>query len=168
MLKYVDTKVTFSEIPDEISLCINLSGCPCKCEGCHSSYLSEDIGTYLTYEKFDTLIQNNKGITCISFMGGDAKPSEVNKLAFYSKTKYPRLSVAWYSGREQISQSIELGNFNYIKVGPYIKSKGPLTSPTTNQKFYIVEPLKEYDAYGEQMFSLVDKTYKFWKHETKN
>ena len=28
MLKYVDTLVTFSEIPDEISLCINVSNCP--------------------------------------------------------------------------------------------------------------------------------------------
>lgn len=27
MLKYVDTKVTFSEVPNEISLCINISNC---------------------------------------------------------------------------------------------------------------------------------------------
>ncbi len=28
MLKYVDTKVTFSEILSEITLCINISNCP--------------------------------------------------------------------------------------------------------------------------------------------
>ena len=44
MLKYVDTKVTFAEVPNEISLCINISNCPCKCHNCHSSYLAEDIG----------------------------------------------------------------------------------------------------------------------------
>ena len=44
MLKYVDTLVTFSEIPDEITLCINISNCPCKCPGSHSSYLAQDIG----------------------------------------------------------------------------------------------------------------------------
>ena len=27
MLKYVDTMVTFSEVPDEISLCIEISNC---------------------------------------------------------------------------------------------------------------------------------------------
>ena len=36
--------VTFSEFPNEISLCINISQCPCNCPGCHSSYLAEDIG----------------------------------------------------------------------------------------------------------------------------
>ena len=44
MLKYIDTKVTFAEVPNEISLCINISNCPCNCKGCHSSYLAEDIG----------------------------------------------------------------------------------------------------------------------------
>ena len=28
MLKYVDTMVTFSEVPSEITLCINVSNCP--------------------------------------------------------------------------------------------------------------------------------------------
>ena len=27
-LKFVDTMVTFSEIPDEITLCFNISNCP--------------------------------------------------------------------------------------------------------------------------------------------
>lgn len=48
MVKYTDSQVTFREIPDEITLCINISGCPNHCEGCHSSYLAEDIGTKLT------------------------------------------------------------------------------------------------------------------------
>ena len=47
MLKYVDTKVVFQEIPDEITLAINISNCPCHCPGCHSSYLAEDIGNAL-------------------------------------------------------------------------------------------------------------------------
>ena len=51
MLKYVDTKVTFAEVPDEISLCINISNCPNHCEGCHSPYLAEDIGTELTKDE---------------------------------------------------------------------------------------------------------------------
>ena len=58
MLKYVDTKVTFSEVPDEISLCISISNCPNHCKGCHSPYLAEDIGKPLIYK--DT--HNNKTV----------------------------------------------------------------------------------------------------------
>ena len=28
MIKYVDTLVSFSEVPNEITLCINISNCP--------------------------------------------------------------------------------------------------------------------------------------------
>ena len=48
MIKYVNTEVVFQEIPDETTLAINISGCPCHCPGCHSSYLWEDVGTPLT------------------------------------------------------------------------------------------------------------------------
>lgn len=27
MLKYLNTQVTFAEVPDEITLCINITGC---------------------------------------------------------------------------------------------------------------------------------------------
>ena len=36
MLKYSNYEITFAEVPDEISLCINLTNCPHKCIGCHS------------------------------------------------------------------------------------------------------------------------------------
>ena len=47
MLKYVNTAVVFQEIPDEVTLAINISGCPCRCPGCHShniDYLTRIIG----------------------------------------------------------------------------------------------------------------------------
>ena len=50
MVKYVDTLVTFAEFPNEISLCINISGCPNHCPGCHSPYLAQDIGEVLNKE----------------------------------------------------------------------------------------------------------------------
>ena len=93
MLKYVETLVTFSEFPDEISLCINISNCPNACVNCHSSYLKEDIGTILDYKELDKLIQKNHGITCIGFMGGDRYPSEINKLAKYIKDNYELPSI---------------------------------------------------------------------------
>lgn len=157
MLKYVDTKVVFAEIPDEITLAINISGCPCNCKGCHSSYLAKDIGEPLDLQHLTNLIDSNKGISCVCIMGGDANPSEVDDIAQDIKEYYPELKVGWYSGRQELSKDIELGNFDYIKLGPYKEEFGPLNSKTTNQRFYKV-------SNGE----LVDITSKFWKHETEN
>ena len=151
MLKYVDTKVTFAEVPNEISLCINISNCPCHCKGCHSSYLAEDIGNELNGNSIKELINNNKGITCICFMGGDSNPLEVDTLAHFIKINYP-IKTAWYSGRQELNEDIWLGNFDYIKLGPYIEELGPLNSKTTNQRFYKIEKNK-----------LVDITNLFWK-----
>ena len=152
MLKYVDTKVTFSEVPNEISLCINISNCPCNCKGCHSSYLAKDIGNELNNNSIKELINNNKGITCICFMGGDSNPLEVDALTHFIKINYP-IKTAWYSGRQELSKDINLNNFNFIKLGPYIEDLGPLNSKTTNQRFYKIEEGK-----------LVDITNLFWKN----
>lgn len=157
MLKYVDTKVVFAEIPDEITLAINISGCPCNCKGCHSSYLAEDIGEPLDLQHLTNLIDSNKGITCVGLMGGDANPSEVDDIAQDIKEYYPELKVGWYSGRQELNKDIELSNFDYIKLGPYIEEFGPLNNKTTNQRFYKVS--------GKE---LVDITSRFWKHETEN
>ena len=79
MLKYVDTAVTFAEFPDEISLCINISNCHCFCDGCHSPYLSKDIGETLSLERLQELIESNKRITSVGRMGAESDPKEVNK-----------------------------------------------------------------------------------------
>lgn len=157
MLKYVDAKVTFSEVPDEITLCINLSGCPCNCKGCHSSYLAGDIGTELTEKELEKLLGKNKGVTCVCFMGGDADPKAVVNLATYITVFIHNMKVAWYSGRDKIPEDIDPANFDFIKIGPYKEELGPLTSRTTNQRFYKVENNK-----------LIDITNKFWKHEIEN
>ena len=153
MLKYVDTKVVFQEVPNEITLAINISNCPCHCKNCHSSYLAEDIGEELNSHSLKGLIDNNKGITCISFMGGDSSPYEIKDLAMFVRVAYPKLKIAWYSGRQELSKDIELSNFDYIKLGPYKEEFGPLNSRTTNQRFYKV-------VNGE----LIDITSVFWKN----
>ena len=160
MLKYVDAKVVFAEIPDEITLAINISGCPCHCKGCHSAYLAEDIGVVLSEAGLTLLIEANEGISCIAFMGGDASPEEVSLYAGFIKSMYPNLKVAWYSGRQELSKDIELRNFDYIKLGPYIEEKGPLSSRTTNQRLYKIEP---FDDIVPGDCCLIDITDKFWK-----
>ena len=154
LLKYHNTKIVFQEVPNEISLAINISGCTIRCRECHSKYLWKNIGESLSYVTLEDLIQNNKGITCVCFMGGDRNPVYINKLAKYIKLYYPNLKVAWYSGRSSIPNVIELGNFDYIKIGRFIKERGPLNNPKTNQIFY--EIIND---------NLINKTSLFWKKE---
>ena len=154
MLKYVDTLVSFQEIPDEISLCINLSNCPNNCPGCHSAYLKDDIGTPLTYTELMRILKDIRGITCVCFMGGDKEPWEIQRLAQFVKEK--GLKVAWYSGKQELHEDIRLANFDYVKLGPYMEEKGPLNSRTTNQVMYKI------DHVADKPF-VVDITSRFWK-----
>lgn len=156
MLKYVDSKVVFAEIPDEITLAINISNCPCHCVNCHSSYLAEDIGEPLDLQHLTNLIDSNRGITCVCIMGGDANPSEVDDIAQDIKEYYPELKVGWYSGRQELSKDIDLENFDFVKLGPYIEELGPLNSKTTNQV------LLEIEVVQGKVFTK-DITAKFWK-----
>lgn len=157
MLKYLNTQVTFAEVPDEITLCINITGCKNGCKNCHSSYLAQDIGTELTFNEVRKLIKKNSGISCIALMGGDAEPDKINTLASFIINHYGSIKVAWYSGRQELNNNIDLCNFDYIKLGPYKEEFGSLNSRTTNQRFYKVN--------GKE---LVDITNKFWKDETKD
>lgn len=165
MLKYVNTDVVFQEIPNETTLAINISNCPCHCKGCHSSYLAEDIGEPLTERALEKLIRENKGITCISFMGGDSNPEEINNLAQHIPYCYggEELLIAWYSGKQELPNSIDIKNFDFIKLGPYVEELGGLKSPTTNQRLYKVERSETKYDNEYPIYKLVDITYKFWK-----
>ena len=159
MLKYYNAMVVFEEIPDEITLAINITNCPCKCPGCHSKFLWEDIGTELTEEELHKLISKNDGITTICFMGGDSDPKEINRLAksiFMLDFCNHTYKIGWYSGKDELSNDIELEIFDYIKLGHYDDKFGPLNKETTNQHLYKV-------INGE----LKDITEKFWKKATR-
>lgn len=158
MLKYLNTQVTFAEVPDEITLCINITGCKNGCKNCHSSYLAQDIGKSLNKSSLSELIEGNKGVSCVSFMGGDSDAIHLVALASWVKT-HTHLKVAWYSGRQELAGIVarQLQWFDFIKLGPYKEEFGPLNSRTTNQRFYKVS--------GKE---LVDITNKFWKHEIEN
>lgn len=152
MLKYAEVAVTFEEVPSEINLCINISGCPVHCKKCHSKHLWKDVGTILTKEELDGLISKNKGISCVCFMGGDNDPEEIDNLAHHIRTKYPDLKIGWYSGRGGFSLFNHIENYDYVKFGPYKEEFGPLNKKTTNQRMYKVTD-------GQ----LVDVTELFWR-----
>lgn len=155
-MKYLDTAVTFREFPDEISLCINISGCKFHCSGCHSPELWKDVGTILNQNSLAKLIDDNKGITLVGFMGG--KPKIVNTLAAFIKNSLLyNLKVGWYWGDTNIPKEINTKWFDYIKIGPYIKERGGLDNPNTNQIMYEIKDGK-----------LNDITYKFYENNLFN
>jgi len=140
MIKVASFDIVFQEIPGEVTLALNLSGCPCHCAGCHSPYLWDEVGEDLTEELLDDLIGRYAGlITCVAFMGGDKAPEEVAQLAAYlhqspiTHHQLP-LKAAWYSGRMEMPEVT--GPFDYVKIGPYVESLGGLKSKTTNQRLY--------------------------------
>ena len=156
-MKYVDAKIVFYEVPNEITLAINISGCPVKCPDCHSKYLWENTGESLDRDSLYNLIKCNEGITCIAFMGGDADEAYLQTLFYLVRTKYPHLKIAWYSGIDRVLTNVDIKYLDYIKIGPYIKDRGPLNSRNTNQKMYKIHRTDE----GSTL--LMNITSKFWR-----
>lgn len=155
-MKYLYDTITFQEVPDEVSLCIAITGCKVRCFGCHSRELWEDKGTPLTIEELENLLGKHKGITCLCLFGGEDDIDALTELFQYA---YKKVKTAWYCGLDIIPKD-KLGIIQYLdflKLGHYDHELGGLSSPTTNQRFYHIEHL-DNDEYKKE-----DLTYKFTK-----
>lgn len=135
MIKYESTLVTFTEVPDEISLCFNISNCPCRCKDCFEPWLRDDIGSELTLAAAQEKIDYNPYITTVCFMGGDADHLGLIELIRELREKYPMLKFAMYSGLEIWDDALSK-YLDYYKVGPFKPECGPMNKKTTNQHFY--------------------------------
>jgi len=152
MLKVYNYDIVFQEIPDELTLAVNISGCPCHCPGCHSPHLWEDVGVPLDEALLRKIYGEYAGeVTCLCLMGGDADPAEAQRLCAFIKQEMG-LRSGWWSGRPRLPEGIDLGAFDYVKTGPYIEERGGLKNPGTNQRLYRVSE-----------GALEDITYRFWK-----
>ena len=139
MLKCCSYDIVCQEIPDEITLAVNISGCPNRCPGCHSPWLWEDEGEWLTEEMLSVLMDRySSAVTCFCFMGGDADPVEVERLARWIRNTYPHIKTAWYSGKESLPGGFDITVLDFLKLGPYKQELGALKSATTNQALYRV------------------------------
>lgn len=143
-LKYLGYTIACQEVPNEISLIINISGCPHHCEGCHSQYLWEYEGKYISDELDDILKEYEGLISCVCFMGGDQNINELNEMLKHCIDVYG-LKTCVYSGYDDID-IFDLSLLNYLKIGKYDATKGGLNSTTTNQKFYVCENKKLEDV----------------------
>ncbi|MBQ7634722.1 MAG: anaerobic ribonucleoside-triphosphate reductase activating protein [Bacteroidaceae bacterium] len=147
MLRYAGTDIVFQEFPDEVTLAINITGCPNNCPGCHSPYLREDAGPELDDVALLSLIADYRGeITCVGLMGGDGDPQSVMHLCDTIRLTYgDTLRTGWYSGRERLPQGFRPELFDYVKLGPFVEAAGPLSSPHTNQRMYRIHDGKLHD-----------------------
>ena len=137
-MKIASYDIVFQDVPGEVTLSLNLSQCPNRCPGCHSPQLQDDIGYPLDDAMLDDLLDRyGKDVTCVCFMGGDREPAEVMHLA--DRVHAIGLKTAWYSGKQQLPACFKTDSLDYVKVGPYIESRGPLPSPDTNQRMYKVD-----------------------------
>ncbi|MCQ2172645.1 MAG: anaerobic ribonucleoside-triphosphate reductase activating protein [Bacteroidales bacterium] len=138
MLKYVPrmTNIVLEEIPDKVTLAVEISNCQGSCVGCHSPFLRQDIGEELTPGVVDALIAANFGVNCFLLLGEGKDPAAVLAIAEHLRTRHPFIARAIYSGREEVEPELYEA-FDYVKVGPYIAEYGPLNERTTNQRLYL-------------------------------
>ena len=150
------TNVVLEEIPDRLTLAIDISNCTGLCEGCHSPFLRRDVGVELTPEAIDSLIAGNFGINCFLFLGEGNDHAALMSAANYVRRAYPSLALGLYSGRESVEEDVgEL--FDYVKIGPFRPSCGPLNKTTTNQRLYRIL----HNADGTR--TVDDITARFWR-----
>lgn len=137
-MKIASYDIVFQDVPGEVTLSLNLSQCPNRCPGCHSPQLQDDIGLQLDDALLDGLLERyGRDVTCVCFMGGDREPEEVMRLA--GRVRSAGLKTAWYSGRQQLPDCFNADLLDFVKLGPYVESLGPLPSPDTNQRMYRIE-----------------------------
>lgn len=161
----VQMGVEFSLIPHKLSCYIELGGCLQKCKGCHSKYLSIPIAKDLE-KPLDVIIsyvkkQAELGADCVVIMGGTHnRGMDLKALRVLIKALSKVLPVALYSGLTVKAMAhailMDMPELSYIKMGNYIKSKGDLTSTTTNQVMF------EHLADG----SWKNITNEFWTKES--
>lgn len=151
VVRYYNFDIVFAEIPGETTLAINIANCPNRCPGCHSPHLQADAGHVLDAPELRALLERyGRSVTCVCFMGGDAAPHRIARLAEVVRQELPVLHVGWYSGRQELPEGFAPQVFDYIKLGGWVESPGPLTSPTTNQRLYRIGPAGAMEDITEQ------------------
>lgn len=129
MLYYQGYTVSFQEVPDEISLVIEIADCPYKCPGCHSPELQKSAGRDLKIDIVSIIREYSDVITCVCLMGTGRDQKSVIDIA--NLVHDLGFKAAVYTGSNRWGKLAK--HFDYVKYGPYVEKLGGLDSPNTNQ-----------------------------------
>ena len=126
MIKYVPemTSVVLEEIPDRVTLAVDISNCRGNCVDCHSPFLKEDIGEELTPEIISQLVSDNFGIDCFLFLGEGRDPERLLELAAHVRA----LGLAPALGAVMVTSVLSmggLGDFTVTNVSTVVTSSCP-------------------------------------------
>lgn len=134
--RYSHEQVVWIEVPNEVSLAYQISGCPLRCRGCHSADTWKlGVGKEMTSEYLNSRLKQYQGlITCVLFLGGEWQTEAL--IARLQQVKSYGLKTCLYTGfeQEEMPEGI-LPYLDYLKTGRWIAELGGLDSPTTNQRF---------------------------------
>lgn len=138
--RYSHEQVVWIEVPNEVSLAYQISGCPLRCKGCHSADTWKlGVGKELSSEYLESRLKQYQGlITCVLFLGGEWQTQElIERLV---QVKQQGLKTCLYTGYEQdeLPEGI-LPHLDYLKTGRWQAELGGLDSSTTNQRFIHVQ-----------------------------
>ena len=144
-IKYTNYQVVFREIPEEITLAINITNCPNRCVGCHSPELQQDIGDILTPNVLFGIIEAHEEITCVLFLGDGGNIKEIVSLIRKCKLVFTTLKFGIYTGDNKVTIDNDIiDNVEYLKIGEFDDELGGLDMATTNQRLIKITNLKMY------------------------
>ena len=160
-LKVVSSSIVFQEVPNEISLALEISNCPCHCEGCSSKFLWGDVGEELDDDMLKSLIEKHDDVTNVLFMGGDADHAGVAHLADVAHSLGKKASM--FSGLDCLDVEL-MKHLDYYKIGRFILPKGdsstwhksnngPICFPWSNQLMFAKRTSDEGLEYWDNITS---------------
>lgn len=130
-MKYNGWHITMNEMPGWIALAYSITECPLRCKSCHSPELQTSVGHTLSTDVIIGHLKQYPQVDGIILMGHgssfDDLPGIVDVVRAHNKM------ICVYTGLVSIPDDVyEL--LDYIKIGPYVESRGGLNSPHTNQR----------------------------------
>ncbi|WP_228517517.1 anaerobic ribonucleoside-triphosphate reductase activating protein [Aliidiomarina indica] len=133
-MRFSEEQIVWQEVPGQTSLAYTITGCNIGCKGCHSTHTWPiGSGELLSERYFRTRLDAYDGlITCVLFLGGEWHQAGLIKLLKIAREK--RLKTCLYTGLERVPATL-LNYLDYVKLGPWMASRGGLAERGTNQTF---------------------------------
>lgn len=146
-LRFSVEQIVWQEVPNEVSLAFLFSGCPLRCQGCHSAdSWKAGQGTVLTESHLAGRLQRYRGlISCVLFMGGEWVPGELRRML--EVVVRAGLRTCLYTGLEReeleaVSADI-IPHLTYLKTGRWRAELGtgkPPDQPALHRPAHAEEP----------------------------